>query len=52
MALSDSTAREIAKVLRKHVGQKALARIIDELLETRGDKDFREVVEKLVHALR
>jgi hypothetical protein len=50
--MSDAAAREIAKVLRKHVGQKALVQIIDELLETRGDKDFREVIEKLVHALR
>ena len=33
MALSDSAAREIAKVLRKHVSQQALARVIDELLE-------------------
>jgi len=33
MALSDSTAHESAKVLRKHVNQKTLAKIIDELLE-------------------
>ena len=52
MALSDSAARETAKVLRKHVDQEALAQIIDELLEIRGDKDFREIIEKLVHALR
>jgi len=28
-------------VLRKHVDQKTLAEIMDELLEIRGDKDFR-----------
>ena len=53
MTLSDAAAREIVKVLRKHVGQKTLAQIVDELLEIQGDKDFREIIiEKLVHALR
>ena len=33
MALSDAAVREIAKVLRKHVDQKTLAQILDELLE-------------------
>ena len=28
--------------------QKTLAQIVDELLEIRGDKDFREIIEKLV----
>ena len=51
MALSDAAAREVANVLQKHVNQKALALIIDELLEIRGDTDFREIIEKLVHAL-
>ena len=51
MALSDSTAHENAKVLRKHVNQKTLGQIVDELLEIRGDKDFREIIERLVHAL-
>jgi len=35
MALSDAAVREIAKVLRKHVDQKMLAQIVDELLESR-----------------
>ena len=52
MALSDAAAREMANVLQKHVNQKALVLIIDELLEIRGDKDFREIIEKLVYALR
>ena len=52
MALSDVAAREIAKVLRKHVGMKALDQIVAELIEVRGDKDFRETIERLVHALR
>jgi hypothetical protein len=52
MALSDTGAREIANVLRKHVGQQALAMIVDDLLEIRGDKDFRDTIERLVHAVR
>jgi len=52
MALSDAAAREIAIVLRDHIDLVALNRIIDELLEIRGDKDFRDTIEGLVHALR
>jgi hypothetical protein len=37
MSLSDATAREIAKVLRKHVGMRAIEQIVEELLEIRGD---------------
>ena len=36
MALSDAAVREIAKMLRKHVDQKILAQIVDELLEIRA----------------
>ena len=51
MALSDAAAQEIAEVLREHVDRETLAQIVDELLEIRGDKDFREIIERLVHAL-
>ena len=52
MALSDAAAREIAKALRKHVGMKALEQVVTELVEIPGDKDFRDSIENLVHALR
>jgi len=52
MALSDAAAREIAKVLRKHVGMKALEQVVTELIEIPGDKDFRDSIERLVQALR
>ena len=52
MALSDSGAREIAKMLRKHVAAEELKQIVDDLLEIRGDKDFRDTLERLVLALR
>ena len=52
MPLSDAAAREIAKVLRKRVGMKAIEQIVEELLEARGDKDFRDSIERFVPALR
>ena len=52
MPLSDAAAREIAKLLRKHVGMKTIEQIVEELLEARGDKDFRDSIERFVHALR
>jgi len=52
MALSDTAAREIAKALRKHVDMKALEQVVTELVEIPGDKDFRDSIESLVHALQ
>ncbi len=51
-ALSDAAAREIANVLRKYLETKAVEQIVNELLEIRGDKDFRDTIERLVDALR
>ena len=42
MPLSDAAAREIANVLRKYLETKAVEQIVNELLEIRGDKDFRD----------
>jgi hypothetical protein len=52
MPLSDAALPEVAKVLRNHVEPKALEQIVAELVEIRGDKDFRDTIERLVHALR
>ena len=52
MPLSDAALREIAKVLRRHVAPRTLDEIAAELVEIRGAKDFRDVIERLVHALR
>jgi L-rhamnose isomerase len=52
MALSDAAAREIARALRKHVGMKELEQVVTELVDIPGDKDFRDSIERLVHALR
>ena len=52
MPIPDAAAREIANVLRKYLETKAVEQIVNELLEIRGDKDFRDTIERLVHALR
>jgi len=52
MPLSDAALREVAQVLQKHVAQQTLDEIAAELVEIRGDKDFRDTIERLVHALR
>ena len=49
MPLSDAALREIAKVLRKHVAPRTLDEIAAELVEIRGDKDFRDTIERLVY---
>ena len=48
---TDAAIREIAKVLRKHVERDKLQAIVEELLETRGNKDFREAIQLLAHEL-
>ena len=52
MALSDAALREVAKVMRKYVEPEARQQIVAEVVEIRGDKDFRDAIERLVHALR
>jgi len=45
MAISKETAREIVSIVRKHVDQPTLDKIIEDLQEVRGDKGFRDSVE-------
>ena len=52
MPLTYAALREIANVLAKHVAPRTLDEIAAELVEIRGDKDFRDTIERLVHALR
>jgi hypothetical protein len=51
MAASDVAVREIAKVLLKHVDQKTLRKILDDLLDARGDRSFRDTIETLAREL-
>jgi hypothetical protein len=52
MALSDAAVREIAEVFRKHVDQKTLQKVVDDLLDIRGDKSFRDTITTLARELK
>jgi hypothetical protein len=52
MALSEQTAREVVQIVRKHVDPATLKKIIDELQEVRGDKNFRDAVELFARLAR
>jgi hypothetical protein len=52
MEVSDATLRAIMSVLRKHVDQARLDRMVEELLDLRGDKSFRDTVEFIASELR
>ena len=43
--------REIAKALRRHVDAETLERVVNDLLDVRGNRDFREAIEALAHEL-
>jgi hypothetical protein len=43
--------REIAKALRRHVDAETLERIVNDLLDVRGNRDFREAIEALAREL-
>ena len=49
-AFDDDTIREIAKALHRHVERVPLERVINDLFEVRGDKRFRDTIEKLHRA--
>ena len=51
MAVSDAAVREIAKVLLKHVDQRTLRKVLDDLLDIRGDRTFRDTIETLAREL-
>ena len=52
MAVSDAAVREIAKVLLKHVDQESLQKVVDDLLDLRGDKSFRDMIATLARELK
>ena len=51
MTLSDAPLREIAKAIRKHLDQQTLQKVVDDLLDIRGDKSFRDVIATLAREL-
>jgi hypothetical protein len=50
-AASNDAIREIAKALRRHVDAKTLEKVVNELLEVPGNRDFRETIETLAREL-
>jgi hypothetical protein len=51
MAASIETVREIVKMLRRHVDQATLEKMINELLDVPGNKSFRDTIEMLAREL-
>ena len=52
MAAPDQTVREVLKVIRRHVDQATLEKIVEDLQEVPGDKRFRDTIEMLVQAIQ
>ena len=52
MAASDHTVREVLRVIRKHVDEATLEKIMDELLDVPGNESFRETIQKLAEAVQ
>ena len=51
MTASNDRIREIAKALRRHVDAATLEKVVNELLDVRGNRDFRETIEELAREL-
>ena len=51
MSASNDTMREIAKALRRHVDTATLEKVVNELLDVPGNKDFRNAIEELAREL-
>ena len=47
----NDTTREIAKALRRHVDAATLEKVVNELLEVPGNRDFRNAIEELAREL-
>ena len=51
MTTSHDTIREIAKALRHHVDAATLEKVVNELLDVPGNRDFRNAIEELAREL-
>jgi hypothetical protein len=50
-AVSNDAIREIAKALRRNVNAKTLEKVVNELLDVPGNRDFRATIEMLARGL-
>ena len=51
MTTSNDTIREIAKAIRHHVDAATLEKVVNELLDVPGNRDFRNAIEELAREL-
>jgi len=51
MPTSNDAMRAIAKALRRDVDAATLENVVNELLDVRGNRDFREAIEELAREL-
>ncbi len=51
MTTSNDTISEIAKALRHHVYAATLEKVVNELLDVPGNRDFRNAIEELAREL-
>ena len=51
MTASNDTIREIAEALRHHVHAAMLEKVVNELLDVPGNRDFRNAIEELAREL-
>ena len=52
METSDRAVRDLIRVIRRHVDQPTLDRIVEELLDEPGNKSFRDMVETFARVIR
>ena len=52
MEVSDQAVREIVRVIRKHVDQATLERMVEELIDVPGNKNFRDLVQVIADEVR
>jgi hypothetical protein len=52
MSASSDTMCEIAKALRRHLDTAALEKVVNELLDVPGNRDFRDSIEELARVPR
>lgn len=51
MAASDKTIVEILRVIRQHVDEKTMRKIVKDLMHVQGNRSFRDTIVKLATAL-
>jgi hypothetical protein len=48
---SDQIVAEVTKILLRHIDPRTLDKVMQELMDVRGAKSFRAIVEAFIHAI-